>query len=156
MPKGSKKPTAADADLILKLYDLRREPEMRKARDWMFAKFWPESFEDMMRMVQGFGSDPNRYMRQVFGYWDMACVLVLRGALDEDLFFDCSTEMYPLFAKVRPFLKELRETLDSPDAFQNIEKVVMSTEQSRNRLARVEKRLARFKQVATKSQAGEA
>lgn len=142
-----KQAKAADGDLILKLYELRREGEMRKARDFMMDKFWPDSLDDIMRIVQAFGTDENRYMRQVFGYWDMACSLVLRGALNEDLFFDCSSEMYPLFAKVRPFIKAFREKVEAPDAFRNIERVVMNTQQSRQRLEHFEKRLARWKEL---------
>jgi hypothetical protein len=146
-----KKATAADGELILKLYDLRREPEMRKARNAMFTDFWPESAEDFLAIARAYGTDLNRYVRQVFGYWDMACSLVLHGALNEDLFFDCSHEMYPLFAKVRPFTREFREATGSPDAFASMEKLILRTKQSRDRLARVEERLARFKEFAAKS-----
>jgi hypothetical protein len=148
--------TATDADIILKLYDLRREPEMRKARDTVFTNFWPESVEDLLRVTRAYGTDLNRYIRQVFGYWDMACSLVLSGALNEALFFQCSHEMYPLFAKVHRFVKEFREATNSPDAFANIERLIMSSEKSRARLARVEEMLTRFKEFATTPRAGEA
>ncbi len=141
---------ASDAEIILKLYDLRREPEMRKARDTVFTEFWPESADDLLRITRSYGTDLNRYIRMVFGYWDMACSLVLHGALDEKLFFDCSHEMYPLFAKVRPFTKDFREATNSPEAFMNLEKLIMNSEQGRARLARVEEMLARFKELATK------
>ena len=150
------KATATDAELILKLYELRRDPEMRKARDAMFTNFWPESAEAFLEVARAYGTDLNRYLRQVFGYWDMACSLVLHGALDEDLFFDCSNEMYPLFAKVHPFTREFREATGSPDAFLNMEKLIMSTEQSRERLARVEARLERFKELSAKRRANQA
>ncbi len=150
------KATAADAELILKLYDLRREPEMRKARDTVFTEFWPESVEDLLKITRAYGTDLNRYIRQVLGYWDMACSLVLHGALDEDLFFDCSHEMYPLFAKVHRFVEDFRKATNSPDAFRNIEKLIMNSEQSRARLARVEEMLARFRELAVKKGAGEA
>ncbi len=151
-----KKATAADAELILKLYDLRRDPELRKARDWSFANFWPESVEDVLRVTRAFGTDGNRYLRMVFGYWEMACALALSGALNEDLFFQCNHELYPVFAKVWPFLKGFREATGSPDAFVNIEKLITNTKASRERLARVEERLARFKEFATGSLATKA
>ncbi len=150
------KATPADAELILKLYELRREPEMRKARDTVFTEFWPESADDLLAVTRAYGTDLNRYIRMVFGYWDMACSLVLHGALDESLFFDCSHEMYPLFAKVHRFAKEFREATNSPDAFSNIEKLIMNSEQGRARLARVEEMLSRFKELATKRRASEA
>ncbi len=150
------KATAADAEIILKLYELRRDPEMRKARDTLFASFWPESVEEMLTVSRAYGTDLNRYLRQVFTYWDMACSLVLCGALNEELFFNCNHEMYPLFAKVHRFVNEFRDATGSPEAFLNMEKVIMNTPQSRERLAKVEERLARFKEFATKSQANKA
>ncbi len=146
---GNKKASASDAEIILRLYELRRDPEMRKARDTMFSSFWPESVEDILAVSRAYGTDMNRYLRQVVGYWDMACSLVLSGALNEDLFFQCSQEMYPLFAKVHRFVPAFREATGAPDAFLNIQKVALHTRQSRERLARVEKRLARFKEFAT-------
>ncbi len=148
--------TAADAELILKLYELRRDPEMRKARDTIFAEFWPESVDDILAVSRAYGSDINRYLRQVFTYWDMACSLVLSGALHEELFFNCSHEMYPLFAKVHPFVAKFRELTGAPEAFLSMEKVVMNTPQSRERLAGVEARLARFKEFATQAKAEKA
>ncbi len=142
--------TAADADIILRLYDLRREPEMRKARDTVFTEFWPDSVEELLAATRAYGTDLNRYIRQVFGYWEMACSLVVSGALNEDLFFACSHEMYPLFAKVHRFVGEFREATNSPDAFANIERLIMNSEKSRARLARVEEMLGRFKELATK------
>jgi hypothetical protein len=154
MPSPTKA-TAADAEIILKLYELRRDPEMRKARDTMFASFWPESVEDILAVSRAYGTDMNRYLRQVFTYWDMACSLVLCEALNEELFFNCNHEMYPLFAKVHRFAKEFREATGAAEAFLNMEKVIMNTPQSRERLAKVEERLARFKEFATKTQASD-
>ena len=153
---ATKKATAADAEIILKLYELRRDPEMRKARDAIFASFWPESVEDFLAVSRAYGTDMNRYMRQVFTYWDMACSLVLCGTLNEELFFNCNHEMYPLFAKVHRFAKEFREATGAPEAFLNIEKLIMNTPQSRERLASVEERLARFKEFATTTRASNA
>ncbi len=150
-----KKATAADAELILKLYELRRDPELRKARNWSLNDLWPESVDDLLGIARAFGSEPNRYFRMVFSYWDMACALVVHGALSADLFFDCSGEMYPLFAKVQPFIPGFRQAVDAPDAFVNMEKLILGSKQTRDRLARVEKALVRWKQLraqAAKSQ----
>ena len=92
----SKKPTAADAQLILQLYDLRREAEMRKARNWWVTGFWPQSADDFMKIAWAMGTQENNWLRQVGGYWSMAAAFVLQGALNEDLFIQpaVSGEMF--------------------------------------------------------------
>jgi hypothetical protein len=137
----AKKPTAHDAQLILKLYDLRREAEMRKARNWFTVEFWPRSADDFLKVANAFPSQENAWMRQVGGYWDMASSLVLHGALNEELFLQpgFSGEMFFIFAKIHPFLKEIREKMNNPDAFANIEKVATGSKTARKRLERVSK-----------------
>jgi hypothetical protein len=131
-----KKATPHDAQLILKLYDLRREAEMRKARHWLTAEFWPQSADEFIKVVNSFPSQENAWLRQVGGYWDMAASFVLRGALNEDLFLQpgCCGEMFFIFAKVYPFLKEFREKTNNPDAFANIEKIATGSKLARKRL----------------------
>jgi hypothetical protein len=82
----AKKATPTHAQLIMQLYDLRREAEMRKARQWWLAEFSPESADDFMKIGWAFGSRENNWMRQVIGYWSMAASFVLQGALSYDLF----------------------------------------------------------------------
>jgi hypothetical protein len=122
-----KKATAADAEVILKLYELRREPEMRKARNWWMNDFWPQQADDFINMAKSFPSQENQWMRQVATYWEMAATMVLSGAVNEQLFLhpSCSGELFFCFAKVLPHLKEFREKLQAADAFENIERVVM-------------------------------
>ena len=131
-----KKPTATDAQLILQLYDLRREPEMRKARSWVQTEFWPQSVEDYLKISSAMGTQQNAWLRQVGSYWSMAAAFALSGALNADLFLQpsISGEMYFLFAKVQPHLKELRKKLGDPKFFSNIEKLIASSKESRNRL----------------------
>ncbi len=131
-----KKPTAADAQLILQLYDLRREAEMRKARSWWFTGFWPRSADDFLKIVSTPGTTENNWLRQVTGYWSMAASFVLHGALNADLFLQpaVSGEMFIVFAKVHPFLKDLREKSGDPQMFGTIEKVIMSSKYGRERL----------------------
>ena len=135
----AKKATADDAGLILKLYDLRREPEMRKARNWFVTEFWPESVNDFLKVANAFPSQENSWIRQVGSYWDMAAAFVLQGALSEELFVQpgCSGEMFFIFAKINPFLKELRRKMNNPDAWSNIEKVATGSKTARRRLERV-------------------
>ncbi len=131
-----RKANATDAQLIMQLYDLRREPEMRKARSWWIGEFWPQSADDFMKIAGAMGSQENNWLRQVIGYWSMASSFVLHGALSEELFIQpaVSGEMFLLFGKVHPFLKELREKLGDPEVFGNIEKVITGSKYGRERL----------------------
>jgi hypothetical protein len=144
----AKKSTAADAQLILQLYDLRREAEMRKARHWWAAEFFPESADDVMKVAWAMGAQENNWFRQVAGYWGMAASLVLHGALNEELFLEpgVSGEMFLVFAKIHPFLKELREKLGDPAVFLNVEKVITRTKWGRNRLQFMLKRVETMRQ----------
>ncbi len=134
-----KKPTAEDAQIILRLYDLRREPEMRKARGW-FAGFWPRNPDDVIQVINAVNPQENAWFRQVSGYWDMAASFVLRGALNEDLFFDSGGEMWFVLSKVYPFLKEVREKAQTPHYFQRVEKVATRSKEGRERLQMMSKR----------------
>ena len=149
----SKKPTAADAELILKLYDLRREAEMRKARNWWLVNFWPESTEDIMKIGGAMGTQENNWMRQAAGYWSMCASLVLSGAVNPELFLDPSVsgEMFFIFAKVKPFLADLRVKMKNPRMFANIEKLINSTKQSREGLKYVEGQVASRREAMAKS-----
>ncbi len=98
MATTSRCATAADAQIILQLYDLRRDTEMRKARHFIAAEFWPESAEDTLRLARDYPSPENTWLRQVTSYWEMAASFVVRGALHEGLFFDASGEMYCVYA----------------------------------------------------------
>ena len=110
-----------DANLILKLYELRREPVMREARNWMIA-FFPESAQDIMNAVLG----PNSaYYRMVTTYWDMAASFVNNGAIDEQMFNEANGEHVVVFSKIQPHLAELREIMGNPNILANLEKLVM-------------------------------
>src|SRR5208282_1902405 len=153
----AKKATPHDAQLILKLYHRRREAEMRKARNWFVAEFWPQNADELVKVVSSFPSQENAWLRQVNSYWDMAASFVLQGALSEELFLQpgCSGEMFFIFAKVHPFLKEFREKTGNPDAFANIEKVATGSKLARKRLERVSKNVeARRKALAKPAKKG--
>lgn len=138
----------------MQLYDLRREAEIRKARHWWTAEFWPQSAEDVLRVVNAFPSQENAWLRQVGGYWDMAASLVLSGAVNEELFLSpgISGEMFFIFAKIQPFLKDIREKMNNPDLFKNIETVATRSKLARKRLERVSKNVeARRKAIAAKA-----
>ncbi len=143
-----KKASSADAQVIMQLYDLRREPEMRKARSWWLTEFWPNNADDFMKIAMAMGTQENNWLRQVGGYWGMAASFVLSGAVNQGLFLEPSVsgEMFFMFAKIHPFLAELRQKLDDPHVFANIEKVIKSTKFGRDRLQFVAKRVAAAKE----------
>ncbi|HUO16891.1 MAG TPA: hypothetical protein VMX38_18045 [Verrucomicrobiae bacterium] len=137
------KVTAADAQLILQLYDLRRETEMRKARSWFMTEFWPENADDFIKVAFAMGSPENAWLRQVSSYWGMVASLVLQGAISSELFLQpaISGEMFFLLAKVQPFLKELREKMGDQELLANVEKLATSSEYGRKRLEMTLKRV---------------
>jgi hypothetical protein len=149
------KANAMDAQLILHLYELRREPEMRKARNWWLTEFWPRTAEDFMKVGSAMGTPENNWLRQVSSYWSMAASFALNGALNADLFLQpaMSGEMVFLLAKVYPFLEELREKMEDPQIFGNIEKLVTSSKYGRERLKLTLKRveMMREKRIAAKA-----
>ena len=98
--------TAADAELILKLYDLRREPRMRQARRWVMHEFNPKNLDELLAVQRDFGTDENQMWRQVIGYWEMAAALVLAGALDRVLFLESNGENLFILAKFGRFNEE--------------------------------------------------
>lgn len=139
----AKKPTTADAHLILELYDLRREAEMRKARSWVGGEFFPESADDFLKVAWAMGTQENAWLRQVGGYWNIACSFVLAGVLNEELFLQpgFSGELFLIYAKIHPFVKELRQKLNDPEAFLNLEKAVTRTKWGKKRLEFMMKRV---------------
>jgi hypothetical protein len=151
----SKKPTAADAQLILQLYDLRREPEMRKARNWVLTEFWPANSDEYMKVSIAMGTQENAWLRQVGSYWSMAAAFALHGALNAELFLQpaMSGEMMFLLAKVYPFLKEIREKQGDPTSFANIENVVTGSKFGRDRLKLTMKRVEMLREKRAVSKA---
>jgi hypothetical protein len=140
----AKKPTPTDATVILTLYDLRREAELRKARNWWLVDFWPDSADDFMKVAQAMGTPENNWLRQVVGYWELAAALVLHGTVNETLFLEpaCSGEMFLVFAKLHPFLPDVREKMQNPRLLANVEQVITKSKAGRERLKAVEQRLA--------------
>ena len=139
----AKKPTTADAELILKLYDLRREAEIRKARNW-WLNFWPENADDVMKVGMAMGTQENAWLRQVTGYWELAASLVVHGTVNETLFLEpaFSGEMFLIFAKLHPFLRDVREKMQNPRLLANVEKIIKKSKANQERLKALEQRLA--------------
>jgi hypothetical protein len=148
-------PTHDDAQLILKLYDLRREAELRKARSWMVATFWPQSADEIIAVIRAMSTQENAWFRQVGGYWGMAASFVSHGVLNEELFLEpsFSGEMFFIYAKVAPFLKELREKTQNPGLFANLEKVVTGSPAARDRFAQISKNVENARKTRLEAKA---
>jgi len=138
--------SAADAELIMRLYDLRREPVMRQARNW-FATFPADSAEDVMKVVMNFSSMDSAYFRQVCSYWEMAASLVLHGTLNEALFFDTNGEIIFVYAKLRPVLDGIRTTMGSPEFLSQTETLIKRNPVAQKRLEVTTERLKRMAQM---------
>lgn len=110
------------AQLNLQLFDLRREPVLREARSWFVMEFNPESIAELVEMVHG---PRNASFRMVLGYWDMAASMVSTGAIDADAFRTAHGEIFATFAKIQPFLSEMRASAGEPDFCRHLEAVVM-------------------------------
>ncbi len=125
-----------EAGLILKLYELRREETMRKARDWYFAQFHPGSVNEYSAAVFG---PSGGFVRMVISYWDMAAALVNQGAISMEMFNETNGEHIGVFAKVEPFLAEIRAQW-SPHYMENLEKLIDATPNGRERTAKQRER----------------
>ncbi|HKV26380.1 MAG TPA: hypothetical protein VJN93_17415 [Candidatus Acidoferrum sp.] len=138
-----KKPSYEDARLILKLYDLRREPEMRKARQWWLTTFWPKDADEYMKVGMAAGTPENNWLRQVLSYWGIVAMFVKNGILSEKLFLEpaFSGELYFILAKVRALLPELRERTKNPDMLRNVEDAVLGSKAGRAQYAKMEPRV---------------
>jgi hypothetical protein len=101
--------TPADAEIILRLYELRTEAEIRKARAWMTGEFWPATAEEYFAVAENPDDPHNAWLRQVISYWEMAAAMVLHGAVSAELFVDCNGEGFFLLAKFTPILNGIRE-----------------------------------------------
>lgn len=101
--------TPADAEIILKLYDLRRETLMRQARSWVIGQFWPATADEYFAVASNPADPHNAFIRQVVSYWEMAAAMVLHGAVSAELFVDCNAEGFLLLAKFAPILDDIRQ-----------------------------------------------
>jgi hypothetical protein len=121
------------AQLNLQLFDLRREPVLREARDWFLREFNPESFTELVTIVSG---ERNGAFRMVVGYWDMAASLVTTGAVDADAFMAAHGEIFATFSKIHPYLAELRAASGEPDICKHMEAVVLAAPDAETILSR--------------------
>ena len=125
------------ADLLIKLYDLRRDPTMREARNWFAREFNPRTIDDVMSAVAGPHSG---HFRMVTSYWDMAASFVANGAVDEQMFNDANGEQLVALAKIEPFLAEYRTRTGNPNYLVHLEKVVMKRPGAKEAMAAMRER----------------
>ncbi len=139
--------SAKDAQIVMQLYDLRREAKMREARDYFIVQFFPESAEEFVKLATSFGSKENTYFRQVYSYWNMAAALVVQGAVDKDLFNAWATEMYFVWAKIQPYINDVRAAMGIPEFLQNVESVVEGDAQGRKRREMLQQRQKKIREM---------
>jgi hypothetical protein len=130
-----------EADLILKLYELRREPTMRAARDWFFMHFDPQSVADLNAAMF---SEHSGHVRMVMSYWEMAAALVNHGAISLDFFNDTNGEHIGVFAKLEPLLGEVRAAY-GPTFCASLEKLIDETPGGREKVAGMRERYKAIK-----------
>ena len=126
--------TYDDANLLLRLYEMRREEKMREARAWFVANFKPKSMADIQQLCPP-GSEANARMRQVSTYWDMAASFVTSGVLNPELFFANSREMLLVAIRLRPVLAEVRAAYKDPTFLANLETVAQQYGDYLNRVS---------------------
>ncbi|MFZ0313958.1 MAG: hypothetical protein WAL85_14720 [Candidatus Korobacteraceae bacterium] len=133
--------TIRQAELILQLYEVRREAVMREARSYVGGEFLPASTDELIAIVSA-GGRHSGFVLQVYGYWDMVAAFVRHGALTGELVYDACPEMYFQYAKIQPYLREFRRKMNLPEWMSNIERLVEGSKAGRKRLAVMRKNLA--------------
>ena len=136
-----------DVALILKLYELRREEGIRRARKWYFTEFNPQSAEDIVKIFTS-GHDSSAYYRMITSYWEMAASFVNNGGIDEKMFLDANGEHVGVFSRVEPFIEDVRKAIGLPDYLRQLETLVNKTPNAKERLERMRGVFARWSKVA--------
>ena len=126
----SRSPNYQDADLVLRLFDLRREAKLREARGWM-GGFYPDSVEDLHRAYMA----PDNFLRMVAGYWDIATSLVNLGVVHRGLFVEAGGEAFFLWAKVGEWVPAFREMTGNAAFLANVDRFVRETPGGADRVA---------------------
>ncbi|MGA3034459.1 MAG: hypothetical protein ABSD70_14310 [Terracidiphilus sp.] len=137
--------TAADAEIILKLYELRTETVMRQARAWMTGEFWPKTVEDFYAVYENPKDPHNPHLRQVITYWEMAAALVIHGAVSAELFVDCNAEGFFLLAKLAHILDAIREK--NPTFLSKTSELINRFSAAAQRYESIHKRVEGMRQV---------
>ena len=148
---SERQPTYEDAQLILRLYELRREEKMREARDWFMSGFFPERVEDFQTVLAQ-GNPHNAHFRMVVTYWDMAASFAVRGPLNPDLLLESAGELILVWAKVEPFIAEFREAAKLPEYLRNLEEIIKLVDWAPRRVEWLKERFKVLREQARKPQ----
>jgi hypothetical protein len=119
--------------VIIELYKIRTETLMREARAWFMSEFAPQSGKEIVRLLLS-GQKQSAYYRMVASYWESAASLVNNGGIDEKMFLDANTEHVAVFARLQPFIHEVREAIGEPDYLSHLEQLVMKVPNIRKKL----------------------
>ncbi|HYG77881.1 MAG TPA: hypothetical protein VEK08_22940 [Planctomycetota bacterium] len=141
-------PDHHDAELVWKVYDLRREPVMRQSRDAITTKFWPKSYEELVAVTK-WDHPLNQAYRQTSSYWEMVYGMAARGIVNADYLIENNGEGLFLYAKVLPFLEQLRKEIN-PLAFKNAEWIATQCEEGRKRFAIIQGRVKKMAESMAK------
>ena len=141
-------PDHHDAEIVMRLYDLRREAVMRESREAIMTGFWPRSFDDVVAITKR-EHDLNRAFRQVGTFWEMAYGMVKHGIVHPGYFLESNGEGFFLFAKIHPWLESYRRDIN-PLAFRNVEWVATETEAGRAVFANIQARVAKLAAARTR------
>ena len=123
-----------EVNLMLRLYDMRRETRLRQARSWFVEHFHPESPEDMMQKYPQ-SSEENTYIRMVISYWDMVASIVNRGLIDDELYFESNGEAWMVWERLRQIAPAWRAAFSNPQLFINLEKLCGRLEAWREKIS---------------------
>ena len=135
-----------DALAILKLYEIRSETLMRQARAWFFSEFHPKSGLEILALLQS-GEKASAFYRMVSSHWEVAAALVNNGGIDEKMFLEANSEHLVVFAKLQPFIAEIRETIGEPDYLAQLERLVMKAENVDKKLENRRRLIERWAQA---------
>jgi hypothetical protein len=132
--------------VIIELYRIRTEPLMRDARAWFVSEFAPQSGKEIVQLLVS-GQKQSAYYRMVSSYWESAASLVNNGGIDEKMFLEANTEHVVIFAKLQPFISEVRETIGEPDYMSHLERLVLKVPNIEKKLDNRRKLLERWHQA---------
>lgn len=126
--------THEQVNLMLRLYDIRREPRLREAREWFLTHFNATTAEEMMKLCPP-GSQENAFMRMVISYWEMVAGIVNRGLIDEDLFLESTGEQWAVWERLKPIIPVWRALFKNPHVFAQLEEHINRLEAWREKSA---------------------
>ena len=138
--KATSENSIEQANLILRLYELRREPVMREARSYVGGEFMPASADEFIAIIST-GGKLTGFVLQVYGYWDMVAAFVRHKALDASLVYDTCQEMYFQYAKIQPYLADFRKRMNLPEFLRNIEELIEDSKEGRERVSTMRKNM---------------